>query len=257
MRDQVIARLQRLQAPQLHHEEEQAAASGPGGVQEVLPGLPEAHGAQGDAVGGRASGTGVRPVAQSWLEHRSPKPGVGGSNPSRPASPSRRKRRNVRATDGTRERSTQMALIMQRPRVRQGRAGRDRPRSAGRPGTSCATRRIVVIVTVLLVIGVRRRRGPRPARIAGVRGAAGARRCGSMMGRTRSGIEKDMSKKWYVVHTYSGHENKVKANLEKAIHAAGARGAVRPDPGRDRGLRRDEGREAQDVEAQDLPVLRA
>ncbi|MBK7368060.1 MAG: transcription termination/antitermination protein NusG [Candidatus Eisenbacteria bacterium] len=28
-------------------------------------------------------------------------------------------------------------------------------------------------------------------------------------------------KKWYVVHTYSGHENKVKTNLEKAIHANG------------------------------------
>ena len=28
-------------------------------------------------------------------------------------------------------------------------------------------------------------------------------------------------KKWYVVHTYSGHENKVKTNLEKAIHSAG------------------------------------
>lgn len=27
--------------------------------------------------------------------------------------------------------------------------------------------------------------------------------------------------KWYVVHTYSGHENKVKTNLEKAIHSAG------------------------------------
>jgi len=30
-----------------------------------------------------------------------------------------------------------------------------------------------------------------------------------------------MTKKWYVVHTYSGHENKVKSNLEKAIHSAG------------------------------------
>ena len=30
-----------------------------------------------------------------------------------------------------------------------------------------------------------------------------------------------MSKKWYVVHTYSGHEDKVKTNLLKAIHAAG------------------------------------
>ncbi len=29
-----------------------------------------------------------------------------------------------------------------------------------------------------------------------------------------------MSKKWYVIHTYSGHENKVRANLEKAIQYA-------------------------------------
>ena len=29
-----------------------------------------------------------------------------------------------------------------------------------------------------------------------------------------------MDKKWYVIHTYSGHENKVKTNLEKAIHSA-------------------------------------
>lgn len=30
-----------------------------------------------------------------------------------------------------------------------------------------------------------------------------------------------LKKKWYVIHTYSGHENKVKANLEKAIQYAG------------------------------------
>jgi len=30
-----------------------------------------------------------------------------------------------------------------------------------------------------------------------------------------------MSKRWFVVHTYSGHENKVKTNLEKAIDYAG------------------------------------
>jgi transcriptional antiterminator NusG len=30
-----------------------------------------------------------------------------------------------------------------------------------------------------------------------------------------------MAKHWYVVHTYSGHENKVKTNLEKAISAKG------------------------------------
>lgn len=30
-----------------------------------------------------------------------------------------------------------------------------------------------------------------------------------------------MSDYWYVIHTYSGHENKVKASLEKRIHAMG------------------------------------
>jgi transcriptional antiterminator NusG len=34
-----------------------------------------------------------------------------------------------------------------------------------------------------------------------------------------------MSKRWYVLHTYSGHENKVKTNLEKAIDYAGLREA--------------------------------
>ncbi|HID08930.1 TPA: transcription termination/antitermination protein NusG [Candidatus Micrarchaeota archaeon] len=28
-----------------------------------------------------------------------------------------------------------------------------------------------------------------------------------------------MDKKWYIIHTYSGHENKVKANLEKRIES--------------------------------------
>jgi transcriptional antiterminator NusG len=30
-----------------------------------------------------------------------------------------------------------------------------------------------------------------------------------------------MTKLWYVIHTYSGHENKVKTNLERAIASAG------------------------------------
>lgn len=30
-----------------------------------------------------------------------------------------------------------------------------------------------------------------------------------------------MEKKWYVVHTYSGYENKVKANLEKRVESMG------------------------------------
>ena len=32
-----------------------------------------------------------------------------------------------------------------------------------------------------------------------------------------------MDKRWYVVHTYSGHENKVKTNLERTIKNAGGR----------------------------------
>jgi len=31
--------------------------------------------------------------------------------------------------------------------------------------------------------------------------------------------QKDSRKKWFVVHTYSGYENKVKANLERRIHS--------------------------------------
>jgi transcriptional antiterminator NusG len=30
-----------------------------------------------------------------------------------------------------------------------------------------------------------------------------------------------MSKQWYVIHTYSGHENKVKASLEERLQASG------------------------------------
>lgn len=30
-----------------------------------------------------------------------------------------------------------------------------------------------------------------------------------------------MSKRWYAIHTYSGHENKVKSNLERAIATSG------------------------------------
>ncbi len=30
-----------------------------------------------------------------------------------------------------------------------------------------------------------------------------------------------MAKKWYVIHTYSGHENKVKSSLERAVMTAG------------------------------------
>ena len=31
----------------------------------------------------------------------------------------------------------------------------------------------------------------------------------------------ELEKKWYVIHTYSGYENKVKANLESKIHSMG------------------------------------
>ena len=35
-----------------------------------------------------------------------------------------------------------------------------------------------------------------------------------------------MSKQWYVIHTYSGHENKVKASLEERLNAMGFRDRV-------------------------------
>ena len=31
------------------------------------------------------------------------------------------------------------------------------------------------------------------------------------------GLRGDGEAKWYVVHTYSGHENKVKVNIEKIV----------------------------------------
>ena len=41
----------------------------------------------------------------------------------------------------------------------------------------------------------------------------GYRRSGSLRG--------DGEAKWYVVHTYSGHENKVKVNIEKIVENRG------------------------------------
>ena len=35
------------------------------------------------------------------------------------------------------------------------------------------------------------------------------------------GIRGDGQAKWYVVHTYSGHENKVKVNIEKMVENRG------------------------------------
>ena len=35
------------------------------------------------------------------------------------------------------------------------------------------------------------------------------------------GLRGDGTPKWYVVHTYSGHENKVKVNIEKLVENRG------------------------------------
>ena len=35
------------------------------------------------------------------------------------------------------------------------------------------------------------------------------------------GIRGDKNPRWYVVHTYSGHENKVKINIEKMVENRG------------------------------------
>ena len=41
--------------------------------------------------------------------------------------------------------------------------------------------------------------------------------------------------RWYVINTYSGHENKVKANLEHRVETMGARWARAPGRRPDRG----------------------
>ena len=35
-----------------------------------------------------------------------------------------------------------------------------------------------------------------------------------------------MDKQWYVIHTYSGHENKVKVSLEERLNVTGLRDRV-------------------------------
>ena len=42
-----------------------------------------------------------------------------------------------------------------------------------------------------------------------------------MQENSESRSEKAKKAKWYVVHTYSGHENKVKANIEKMVENRG------------------------------------
>ena len=34
-------------------------------------------------------------------------------------------------------------------------------------------------------------------------------------------LEKESKRAWYVIHTYSGYENKVKTDLESKVHSAG------------------------------------
>lgn len=40
------------------------------------------------------------------------------------------------------------------------------------------------------------------------------------------GLRGDGEAKWYVVHTYSGHENKVKASIEKLVENRGMQDLV-------------------------------
>ncbi|WP_303857252.1 transcription termination/antitermination protein NusG [Aminicella lysinilytica] len=43
---------------------------------------------------------------------------------------------------------------------------------------------------------------------------------------TEEGIRGDGQAKWYVVHTYSGHENKVKVNIEKMVENRGMQDTI-------------------------------
>jgi hypothetical protein len=70
------------------------------------------------------------------------------------------------------------------------------------------------------------------------------------------GLEEIMTKRWYVVHAYSGFEKSVQRALAERINA-GMEETVRPDPGAGRGSGRDEERPEEHHRAQVLPRLRA
>ena len=58
-------------------------------------------------------------------------------------------------------------------------------------------------------------------------------------GEESEGNEEEEDRAWYVIHCYSGYENKVRHNLEQRIESMGMKDrifdVVIPDPGRDRG----------------------
>ena len=47
-----------------------------------------------------------------------------------------------------------------------------------------------------------------------------------MKGINIPGTAMESEKRWYVIHTYSGYENKVKANLERKVHSLGMENEV-------------------------------
>ena len=63
-----------------------------------------------------------------------------------------------------------------------------------------------------------------------------------------------MAMKWYVVHTYSGHENKAKLSLQERVRQAGLTDEVRRHPHPDRDRRRaGQGAEAHRPRASSIP----
>ena len=58
------------------------------------------------------------------------------------------------------------------------------------------------------------------------------------------GMTDVMTKQWFIVHTYSGFEKKVKQSLEQRVKAYGLERRVRRNPDPDRGRGRDERRHA-------------
>jgi transcriptional antiterminator NusG len=75
--------------------------------------------------------------------------------------------------------------------------------------------------------------------------------------RPGSGLEEIMTKRWYVVHAYSGFEKSVQRALVERITRAGHAGQVRPGAGSGRGSGRDEERPEEHFRAEVLPRLRA
>ena len=186
-----------------------------------------------------------RPVAQ-LAEHRSPKPGVGGSIPSCPASSTGRVEASGRSSSeaGAPERESGAVEMddERRSTRRTRRLGRRRARDSvtgwwgrarGVPGRSPQRDEARHVAEPQGGLRDDARRDPDVGRssasisvastsILGV-DSRGQWICGHSERLGMTSMTDDRTKQWYIVHTYSGFENKVKESLEQRVRPTGCR----------------------------------